>query len=373
MKKYVFLLGFFLLIKSAYSQMPKADFDFTVEYHCGWASVGLINKSIDTDFLYWDLNGLGNYQDINNPNPPLGNLYGDHDLKISLIAKKNDLADTITKTFELRQTSVSFDIKVQDTLQMAPLLVEFINNSKQEVGDSLTYKWEFDDGTTSSMKNPSHVYSSPKTYYARLTATTKTKCELYTSKDIIVKDTAQRNEFEFILSGCNEYEPPCGYDKHFVIINDTLKMSGFYSGNCCTHKTATLRSSGDTIFVRTFQSGPMCTCGCGFCFSINVPNIHKDSVIVSFDGTISHAKLLTSTDQNFNDYSFEIYPNPCSDYFYINGIQAKRIELTDIKGKTQRLKIQDPNCIDLNGIKPGVYVVTIFTDTGKWSEKIIKE
>jgi len=77
--------------------------------------------------------------------------------------------------------------------------------------------------------------------------------------------------------------------------------------------------------------------------------------------------------QSLKPEKVSIYPNPCSDVLYINGIQAKRIEITDLNGKTQKLEIQDLNYVDIKGLKPGAYVVTICTDNKKWTQKIIKE
>lgn len=46
-----------------------------------------------------------------------------------------------------------------------------------------------------------------------------------------------------------------------------------------------------------------------------------------------------------------IYPNPFKDIININDIQAKRIEITDINGKTSEMEIQDPHRIDLSYLK----------------------
>jgi hypothetical protein len=68
----------------------------------------------------------------------------------------------------------------------------------------------------------------------------------------------------------------------------------------------------------------------------------------------------------------QIYPNPFSDILHINGIQAKRIEITDINGNIIKTVFQDLNRIDVSSLKPGIYFVSIFSDNNKWTEKIIK-
>jgi len=368
MKKVLFFFSFVLLLVSAHGQEPKADFDFKVEYQCWMASVSVINQSQNAEALLWDLHGNGNYKSINNPNPSLGDLNTDHDFTVSLIAQKQGLADTITKTYHLKLTKVSFDYTVLDTLQMAPLTVEFINTSQAANGDTLlSWLWEFGDETSSTEKNPTHVYREPHTYYARLRATTKNGCELGFHSLIIVKDTAQRDEFFFITGGCDENNSPCGYDKHFEIENNTLRMFGFYDGNCCTTKTATLRNSGDTIFVRTFQTGEQCNCTCGFCFSIDVPGIDKDSVIVSFDGNLSTARVVTSIGK-LEAASLEVYPNPVAGELTVSCNRLSNqssIVIQDLMGRVvYQLSgmLSDKVVIPCRTIRAGVYLLKVNMD-----------
>lgn len=377
MKSKLFIFLLLISIKIT-AQSPKADFDFVVQYNCGWAFLGLQNKSINADSCFWDYYGSGNYTFLNNPNPPIGNLGIDGDFKISLIAGMNGKYDTITKVFKLKQTRADFDFKYNDSLGFAPLLVEFRNNSQQANGDTLSFKWDFGDGDTSVLTSPSHVYSKPRTYFPKLTAITQSGCKLRASLDIVVKDTAQRNEFNFITSDCHDNEiPPCGYDKHFLIDNDTLRIFGFYGGNCCTHKTATINSSGDTIVIRTFQIGPQCSCSCGFCFSINVPNITKDSVLVLFDGNLNKAKKQTSIKNTLIDYSFDVYPNPIINEFTLscNRLTNKsRIEILDMFGRvmySQSKSLFDKMIIHCNDLKSGVYILKLSIDDNSRTKRII--
>ncbi len=132
MRNSVLLFGFLYIVEATKSQTPKADFDFVMEYYCGWASLGLENKSTNAGSSFWDYYSNENYVYINNPNTSIGNLGIDSDLKISLIAKVIGLYDTITKVFDLRQTRVSFDYKTAyNSSGFAPLIIDFINNSQQ--------------------------------------------------------------------------------------------------------------------------------------------------------------------------------------------------------------------------------------------------
>ncbi len=61
---------------------------------------------------------------------------------------------------------------------------DFMENTSQSGSESINYSWNFDDGTTSTASNPSHVYSTAGIYDVSLTATT-TGC----SHTVVKKDT----------------------------------------------------------------------------------------------------------------------------------------------------------------------------------------
>ncbi len=77
--------------------------------------------------------------------------------------------------------------------------------------------------------------------------------------------------------------------------------------------------------------------------------------------------------ENLKSESFRVYPNPFFDTIEIEGIQTKRIEITDIDGNTNKIKMNDPNHVDLSYLNPGVYVISIYTNTKKWTQKIVKK
>jgi hypothetical protein len=82
---------------------------------------------------------------------------------------------------------------------------------------------------------------------------------------------------------------------------------------------------------------------------------------------------LTLSSETIKSNTISIYPNPFSDILNIKGVHAKRIEITDLNGKIVRIEIQDPQSIDLSSLKPGLYLISIFTDNNKWTRKIIKQ
>ncbi len=69
----------------------------------------------------------------------------------------------------------SSEFEVDTVIGEVPLGVFFNNKSKliknDGVSGSISYNWDFGDGTTSTEENPTHLYENPGTYTARLTTT----------------------------------------------------------------------------------------------------------------------------------------------------------------------------------------------------------
>jgi hypothetical protein len=55
-------------------------------------------------------------------------------------------------------------------------IIEFANTSTSVHSPIISWLWDFGDGTTSTLQNPSHTYSSPGTYNVKLTAVTELGC-----------------------------------------------------------------------------------------------------------------------------------------------------------------------------------------------------
>ena len=62
--------------------------------------------------------------------------------------------------------------------------MHFINNSTVEGGLITSYDWDFGDGNTSEMENPSHTYESIESFSVTLTAATRNGCKSSFSMDI---------------------------------------------------------------------------------------------------------------------------------------------------------------------------------------------
>ncbi|MGZ8517000.1 MAG: PKD domain-containing protein, partial [Chitinophagaceae bacterium] len=87
------------------------------------------------------------------------------------------------------------------TLGCVPVRVNFKDLSATTVGSIISWNWDFGDGTTSTLQNPAHSYTSTGFYTVTLTATSSSGCKRTVSKGrfIRVVDGVSTN-FNFSLS-----------------------------------------------------------------------------------------------------------------------------------------------------------------------------
>jgi gliding motility-associated-like protein len=92
--------------------------------------------------------------------------------------------DSMVKTQYILISSPLANFTASDTFSTCPpLFVQFTNTSISYINSA----WDFGDGSTSSNTNPSHFYTSPGTFVAKLTVTTTGGCTHIYTKNIVIK------------------------------------------------------------------------------------------------------------------------------------------------------------------------------------------
>lgn len=92
-------------------------------------------------------------------------------LLILLFFSFTALAATCESVAAATNLNVTADFSATPMSGAAPLSVQFTDNSKVNSGGSITsWKWDFGDGYTSSLKSPSHTYNAAGVYTATLIA-----------------------------------------------------------------------------------------------------------------------------------------------------------------------------------------------------------
>ena len=354
-----------LLFSRIFSQNPIAGFEVFVHYECNYSTAEYVNTSQYADSFLWNYEGFTS----TNFEPRGSNRGGEKTWTATLIAYGNGTSDTLSKEVYINNSRLLFQYEILDTNNFAPCTVKYYDKSIIRDGDTIIYNWQFGDGQISDEENPIHTYYEPGTYFANLNGKKNGNCTMYSlGEPIIVRDTAQKDEFDFIISGCLDEsgQSPCGNSKNFELRHDSLIIWGAYSGNCGTKKTATVRYKGDTVVIQTWQVGPETTCGCEYCFEIGIPNINTDSVIIIFDNQLYSVKITDISDQIAINDLVLVYPNP-SDHnlkvdFHNADNRRLNYEIIDLNGMIrQKGLLKTDGIIELNRNKltVGLYILIL--------------
>jgi len=196
------ILTFFLiclLLSNIYAQKPVADFEFEAKnYYCTTISLRVINKSTNADSCFWDFTNQGNFDYYKNNTINLGNFGIDQNFVVTLIAVKNGMADTIKKSYYLKQMSVNFKYDIlDDTLVSDSVKFQFISNVVERDGITLTYNWNFGDTTYSREINPIHSFLKKGTRLVRLTVADSIGCEYTFEKYVHLKKDSTHPHIPF--------------------------------------------------------------------------------------------------------------------------------------------------------------------------------
>ncbi|MBU0488881.1 MAG: PKD domain-containing protein, partial [Bacteroidetes bacterium] len=192
------------------------------------------------DSWSWDF-GDGNTSAIQNPS----NTYLAGTYNVSLTVSDTNNCSTnyvITQYISVDAAPVSNFVSSQAEACSAPVTVDFTNLS---AGTGLSYLWDFGDGITSGVMNPSHIYNSEGAFSVSLVATSPNGCS----------DTAVQQGFVQI----NTYAPVIsasiteGCAPLTVVFNDstwqtTVFQWDFGDGNFSTLGTPANVYSTDGIY-----------------------------------------------------------------------------------------------------------------------------
>lgn len=360
------------------SQRKDVTDDFVANissFNCNAAFVYFTYQGLYSS-CYWDL-GDGSYgsgiQVYHNYTQP-----GTYSVVLTVVYQGDTTVIAKPNLITIRNApNVSYNYTVSDTLLFAPLTVSFTNHTVPGDGDTLNYSWDFGDSLTSHDTNATHTFITPGLYNVSLTVTDNYGCHVCYAHEIVVKDTAQKGEMDYITSGCgNDGPSPCGYIKHYEMQNDTVKIYGLTYENCCGTKTITINTTSDTIHIRKWNVGPLCTCSCGFCFAIDIPNIKQDSIYVDFDGeVVLVTKLMHAIEEPNPGQNLVFYPNPATDNLTIEVLQKSTIDILNMEGQIVKTikEASSKVTVDLKALSSGVYMVKIRSDKGIVIKKFIKE
>ena len=106
-------------------------------------------------------------------------------LKVKLTAMYGNCADVVEKTFTVKPTPAGQISTDNKPICSVPATVNF----KGDMTGASSWKWNFNNGQTSTLQNPTQVYNQEGGYFVSLTATSKDGCSNYSSTYLYIYQT----------------------------------------------------------------------------------------------------------------------------------------------------------------------------------------
>jgi gliding motility-associated-like protein len=173
---YTYFVAVFFLFSSfiARSQAPVANFTSNVTAGCAPLVVNFQDLSTGSPkFWNWD---LGNGQ-LSNLQNPVGVYQTPGTYTVTLVVRNANGTHGVTKTNYITvYPSPLWDFISDKTIGCEPSTIQFSDRSIDTAGSIVKWQWDFGDGGTSTVQNPSHLYSNTGFYTVSLKVTSSTGC-----------------------------------------------------------------------------------------------------------------------------------------------------------------------------------------------------
>jgi len=194
------------LVRPQYIQptFPAAAFTTLDTLSCPGAPVQFVNQSTGVGNTYqWDF-GDGTTSTVPNPVKVYPGNAGQ--FTVTLIATDINGCQSVTTLTDYIEIGPPVSLFAAAPTQQScpPLTVSFTNQSSANVTD---WQWDFGDGSTSSIPNPSKVYNIPGNYDVRLVVATSQGCRDTLTLPGLIDLTGPQGSFSMTpLAGCNPLE-----------------------------------------------------------------------------------------------------------------------------------------------------------------------
>jgi len=164
---------------------PPLQVDFSSDSVCLGDSSSIVN--LTSGFARSSLWDFGNGSFNNIPSSHFKHLFtnsGNHLVKLKTITS-HFCQDSIQKTIYVKPRSIP-DFNIHNICQFDSILPNNISTFPSGSVSSLTWNWNFGDGNTSNLSDPSNQYLLPGQFLVSLTSTTPEGCSDTVTKNIIV-------------------------------------------------------------------------------------------------------------------------------------------------------------------------------------------
>ena len=203
----------------------------------------------------------------------------------------------------------------------------------------------------------------------------------YTYRSVLLeKRNRQHVRQASALFGRSLYQPEA--IRAIAVDGNTIYLS-YMTNVCAPNHLVLLRLDGDlnVQWERHFLSEDT------FHFAINMRVLDDGSIAVSsfdeyaFPNSISVVVIKDNYDDleelGIHIRPYDFYPNPVQDELHLHyspDVQPARIDLYDLQGRLMHTQNQDFECLNLNGLAAGQYLMKVTMKDGKvFSDKVVKE
>ncbi len=159
---------------------PLPEADFTFEEVCATFPAAFNNTSSGSTDHEWDFGDNGTSVQ-NSPNHTY-TLHGQYDVQLIAISQ-NGCRDTIVQ--EVTSHPLPIAGFTNDTV-CAMLPTSFTDTSAVDTGAVVAWFWDFGDGESSALQNPTHVYLTGGNYLVQLIVTTDEGCQDSITRSVVV-------------------------------------------------------------------------------------------------------------------------------------------------------------------------------------------
>lgn len=356
---------------------PSANFNNTNPLNCKAPhTVNFINLSTGGNIYNWNF-GDGNTSTLQNPTHTY-TAPGIFDVTL-IVTNRNGCSDTILKQGLVKIQAPEVSINNLPVSRCAPLTFTF-SSTVNSVDPVVSYEWDFGDGTTSSLPNPTHIFNAG-TYNIQLVITTAGGCtDTARVTPGIIATVKPIPDFIATPRDVCAHMPVIFTDLSTGTITSWLWMFG--DGGTSNEQNPTHVYEDTGYFDIT-----LIICNGGCCDTLKFTNyIHINPPIAAFQSNYicSDSKTRTFTDQsigadewnwNFGDGTTSTLQNPVHTYTN-TGMYIVTLRVRNFTTGCEYTKTEDVNIISEKAnftVSDSVickYAPVMFTATGNNSANI---